>query len=96
MITSVSLYFEQPNELKALVYTSLLYYKNSLQTLWNKGSNYLVPQRIENFEKFLLIVFENTGIDTNEMTYISPLWTYKLLTLISFSMFTCELFAFLN
>jgi len=62
----------------------------------NKGDNFLVPQRIENFEKFLLIVSKNTGISINEVSYISPLWTYKLLTLLSVLMIIGELFAFLN
>jgi len=61
-----------------------------------KGDNFLIPQRVENFEKFLLIVSKNTGIVTNELSYISPLWTYKLLTLISVLMIIGELFAFLN
>jgi len=60
------------------------------------GDNFLVPQRVEKFEKFLLIVSSNTGIDMNEISYISPLWTYKLLTLLSFLMIIGELFAFLN
>jgi len=50
----------------------------------------------ENFEKFLLIVSKNTGIATNELSYISPLWTYKLLTFLSVLMITGELFAFLH
>ena len=61
-----------------------------------KGDNFLIPQRVENFEKFLLIVSKNTGIATNELSYISPLWTYKLLTFLSVLMITGELFAFLN
>ena len=60
-----------------------------------KGDNFLIPQRGENFEKFLLIVSKNTGIATNELSYISPLWTYKLLTFLSVLMITGELFAFL-
>ena len=67
------------------------YYFNTFQ-----GDNFLVPQRVENFEKFLLIVSRNTGFDINEMSYISPLCTYKLLTLISILMIVGELFAFLN
>ena len=62
----------------------------------NKGDNFLVPQRIENFEKFLLNVSKNTGIAINEISYISPLWTYKLLTLLSLIMIIGELFAFIN
>jgi len=53
-------------------------------------------EELENFEKFLLIVSINTGIDINEISYISPLWTYKLLTLLSVLMIIGELFAFLN
>ena len=61
----------------------------------NKGNNFLIPQRVENFEKFLLIVSQKTGIAIDEIAYISPLWTYKLLTLISVLMIIGELFAFL-
>ena len=70
---------------------SKVYYFNT-----NKGDNFLIPQRLENFEKFLIIVSKNTGIDMTEMNYISPLWTYKLLTLLSVFMVIGELFAFLN
>ena len=70
---------------------SKVYYFNTLQ-----GDNFLVPQRVENFEKFLLIVSSNTGISIDEISYISPLWTYKLLTLLSVVMIIGELFAFLN
>jgi len=70
---------------------SKVYYFNTFQ-----GDNILVPQRVEEFEKFLLIVASNTGIDINEISYISPLWTYKLLTLLSVFMIIGELFAFLN
>ena len=62
----------------------------------NKGDNFLIPQRIENFEEFLLIVSKKTGMDSNEISYISPLWTYKLLTLMSVLMIIGELVAFLN
>ena len=70
---------------------SKVYYFNTVQ-----GDNFLVPQRLENFEKFLFIVSENTGIDISEITYISPLWTYKLLTFLSVLMVVGEIFAFLN
>ena len=69
---------------------SKVYYFNTFQ-----GDNFLVPQRLENFEKFLLIVSSNTGIAIDEISYISPLWTYKLLTLLSVIMIIGELFAFL-
>ena len=70
---------------------SKVYYFNTVQ-----GDNFLVPQRIENLEKFLFIVSENTGIDISDISYISPLWTYKSLTLLSVSMVVGEIFAFLN
>ena len=69
---------------------SKVYYFNTHQ-----GDNFLVPQRVEKFEKFLLIVSSNTGIDINEISHISPLWTYKLLTSLSVLMIIGELFAFL-
>ena len=70
---------------------SKVYYFYTVQ-----GDNFLLPQRIENFEKFLFIVSENTGIDISDISYISPLWTYKLLTLLSVLMVVGELFAFLD
>jgi len=70
---------------------SKVYYFNT-----NKGDNFLVPQRIENFEKFLRIISRKTGIDVKKISYISPLWTYKLLTFLSFLMIIGEIFAFKN
>ena len=70
---------------------SKVYYFNT-----NKGDNFLVPQRVEDFEEFLLIVYKNTGISIDKITYISPLWTYKILTLLSTLMIIGELFSFLN
>ena len=68
---------------------SKVYYFNT-----SKGDNFLLPQRIENFEKFLLIISKNTGIDVKNVSYISPLWTYKLLTLLSVLMVIGEIVAF--
>ena len=81
------------NQIKSLPTSqgSKVYYFNT-----NKGDNFLVPQRVENLERFLLILSKNTAIDTSEMSYISPLWTYKLLTLMSGLMIIGEIFAFLN
>ncbi len=62
----------------------------------HQGDNFLFPQRLENFEKFLSIISKNTGIDINEISYISPMWTYKLLTFLSVLMIIGELFAFLS
>ena len=59
-----------------------------------KGDNFLVPQRLENFEKFLSIISQKTGIDNKDISYISPLWTYKVLTLLSVLMIVGEIFAF--
>ena len=70
---------------------SKVYYFNTYQ-----DKNFLVPQRLENFEKFVLVVSTNTGIAINEISYISPLWTYKLLTFLSVLMIVCELFALLS
>ena len=62
--------------------------------LTDKDENYLVPQRIENIEEFIFIVSKETGIKIDEFSYISPLWTYKLLTFISIPMIIGELIAF--
>ena len=70
---------------------SKVYYFTTFQ-----GDNFLVPQRVENFEKFLSIVSKNTGVAIDDISRISPLWTYKLLTLLSVMMIIGELFAFLN
>jgi len=70
---------------------SKVYYFNT-----HEGDNFLIPQRVENLEKFLFIVSRNTGLPTNELSYISPIWTYKLLTSLSFFMIMGEVFAFLN
>ena len=70
---------------------SKVYYFNT-----KKGENFLMPQRLENYDKFLSIVSKNTGFDINKISYISPLWTYKLLTSLSVLMIIGELFAFFN
>ena len=59
-----------------------------------KGENFLVPQRIEKFEEFSLIISKRTNLNIDYLTYISPLWTYKLLTIIAVSMIIGELVAF--
>ena len=70
---------------------SNVYYFNT-----NKGDNFLIPQRLENFERFISVVHRNTKINVEEITYISPLWTYKLLTFLSVLMISFELFAYLG
>ena len=68
---------------------SKVYYFNT-----NKGDNFLIPQRLENFEKFISILHRNTKINVDEISYISPLWTYKLLTFLSILMIIGEVFAY--
>ena len=57
--------------------------------------NYLVPQRIEKISKFVSIISIKTGLKVDELSYISPLWTYKLLTLLSVFMIIGEIIAFI-
>ena len=68
---------------------SKVFYFNTI-----KGDNYLIPQRVEDFDRFLLIISTKTGVDIKNLSYISPLWTYKLLTSISIFMIIGEIFAF--
>ena len=51
----------------------------------NNEENYLVPQRVENLEKLKTLISKKTNLDFDavDINYISPLWTYKLLTSIS-------------
>ena len=60
----------------------------------NKDESFLVPQRIENFERFISIVENKTKLNINGVSYLSPLWTYKLLTYLSVLMIIGELIAF--
>ena len=70
---------------------SKVYYFNT-----KKGDNFLIPQRLENFERFISIIYINTKINVEEISYISPLWTYKLLTFLSVLMIIGELFAYVS
>ena len=58
------------------------------------NESFLIPQRIENLEKFLFIVESKTKLNVNKISYISPLWTYKLLTYVSIVMIIGEIVAF--
>ena len=60
-----------------------------------RGQNYLVPQRIQNFDIFLEKVEKKTKISTKDISYISPLWTYKLLTWLSVLMIIGEIVSFM-
>ena len=69
---------------------SKVYYFNT-----RNGDNFLIPQRLENFDKFLFIIKSNTKLNIGEISYISPLWTYELLTYLSVMMIIGEFFAFI-
>jgi len=60
----------------------------------NNSENFLIPQRIENFERFLLIISEKTKLQIKEISYLSPLWTYSMLTFFSVLMIFGEIVAF--
>jgi len=60
----------------------------------NKNESFLIPQRVENFERFLSIIDEKTKLNIDKISYISPLWTYKLLTYLSILMIIGEIIAF--
>ena len=60
----------------------------------NKNESFLVPQRVENFERFVSIIEEKTKLNIDKLSYISPLWTYKILTYLSIFMIMGEIIAF--
>ena len=60
----------------------------------NKNESFLLPQRIESFERFISIIEEKTKLNIDKISYISPLWTYKLLTYLSLIMIMGEIIAF--
>ena len=57
--------------------------------------SFLIPQRIENFKYFLSTISNKTKINTLEINYLAPLWTYKILTFISIIILLIEIYAFL-
>ncbi len=61
----------------------------------NKDQNFLIPQRIEKFDEFKRIVSKKTSFGVDELGYLSPIWTYKLLTLFALIMIFWEGYAFL-
>ena len=61
--------------------------------LTNDSENFLIPQRIENFERFLTIISKKTKLQIKGISYLSPLWTYKLLTFFSVLMLIWEIVA---
>ena len=70
---------------------SKVYYFNT-----KKDKNFLLPQRLENFERFMYIIHENTKINVDDISHLSPMWTYKLLTFLSLIMIIGEIFALIG
>ena len=64
-------------------------------TLKNE-ENYLFPQRIENIKELITLITKKTNLDIEAMaiSYISPLWTYKLLSFLSVLMIFGEIIFF--
>ena len=60
----------------------------------SKGDKFLIPQRIDNLQNFLLLIADRTKLNIPKVNYISPLWTYKLLTSLSIIMIFTEIVAF--
>ena len=59
-----------------------------------KDESFLLPQRIENLNEFVQIVSKRTNLKVDELSYISPLWTYKVLTFLSVLMIMGEIISF--
>jgi len=59
-----------------------------------KDQKFLVPQRVQNLEELFSLIVERTGIKKEGLNYISPMWTYKLLTFISLFMIIGEIISF--
>ena len=57
--------------------------------------SFLIPQRLERFDEFKEILVSKIKYLEIDLNYISPLWTYKFLTLISGVMFLGEIYAFI-
>jgi len=60
----------------------------------SKSKNFLIPQRIEKFDEFISMISRKTGLELKGVKYISPLWTYRLLTYISLFMIIGEVISF--
>ena len=56
-----------------------------------KNESFLMPQRIENLKEFVLLVSQKTNLEVNKISYISPLWTYQILTCLSIFMIIGEM-----
>ncbi len=51
----------------------------------------LLPQRLEQFDRFLSIVEERTGLKTGAIQRLTPPWTYQLLFGLAVGMLTIEI-----
>ena len=76
-------YYNSDDKLESFLESDIVYFYASPESFG-------VKKKIKCFHSMLY-----PGIDINKISYISPLWTYKLLTLISVLMIVGELFAFL-
>ncbi len=56
----------------------------------------LFPEIVQLLLPMLNLSSRYFSFSINEISYVSPLWTYKLLTLLSVLMIVGELFAFLS
>ena len=62
----------------------------------NNGESFLIPQRIEKFDEFKKIIETKTNLKNN-FVVIAPLWTYKILTTLSITLWVGEIiFIFLK
>ena len=59
-----------------------------------RNEKFLVPQRVENLDELFSVILKRTGFNKEGMDYISPLWTYKLLTFLSLIMIIGEIISF--
>ena len=55
------------------------------------GSAWLLPQRVERFDKFLQAFAGHSGLETKQIGRISPPWTYQLLAVLAALMVSAEL-----
>lgn len=51
---------------------------------------YLLPQRVENFEDFLVRFHDLSGLTIDHVQRLTPLWTYKLLAFMTLCLFAGE------
>ena len=86
------LYWKDIKQIKTLATSqgSKVYYFIS-----KEENTFLIPQRIEKFDRFIKLIEQQTNLDTNKMNYLAPLWTYKVLTTISTIMIIGEILSFL-